>query len=159
MNKRLLAIRKALKLNQTDFGKKLGLSTAAVSALESGQRNLTDRHMLLLASELNVNEQWLRDGDGEMFMKADKFSLDAAASESGLTDLEKSIMYAYMSLSKGTRKEIVSKLKDALNEKSTVSAEKEVIDIDEEILSYRLELEQEKKMQTSSVLHESKESY
>ncbi|CEA05709.1 transcriptional repressor DicA [Metalysinibacillus saudimassiliensis] len=166
MNERLLAIRKELKLNQTDFGKKLGLSTASVSALESGQRNVTERHMLLLASEFNVNEEWLRHGEGEMFLKPKKFSLDQAAIESGLSELEIAIMQAYMDLSQDTRKEIVTKLKNVLNERNQTSNSyyREAQDvttneIDAELASYRLELEQEKKFQTSQVLHEQNAKY
>lgn len=67
MNERLLKLRKTLKLSQEKFGKELGVTGAGISKIESGERSLTDTMIKLVCSTHNVNEKWLRTGEGEMF--------------------------------------------------------------------------------------------
>lgn len=67
MNKRILSVRKSLKLSQDKFGDKIGITGATVSRLESGDRAVTDSMFKLICSTYNVNEHWLRTGEGEMF--------------------------------------------------------------------------------------------
>jgi len=68
MNQRIAALRKALELSQTEFGSHIGLTAAGVSNLENGIRKVQERHVKLILSEFpNVNPDWLRTGDGEMF--------------------------------------------------------------------------------------------
>ncbi len=67
VTKRLKQLRKALKMNQTNFAKQLGLTQTAYSMIENGVNPLSDRHIKVICSAYNVNEDWLRTGDGEMF--------------------------------------------------------------------------------------------
>ena len=69
MNERLKIIRLKLKLTQDDFAKKIGIKQAAISAIEKGIRNVTDRIINDICREFNVNEEWLRNGTGEMFIQ------------------------------------------------------------------------------------------
>ena len=68
MHNRIKEIRVSLGLNQSDFGNKIGLGQAGVSALEKGIRGITDRNIQLICEKFNVNEEWLRNGEGEMFL-------------------------------------------------------------------------------------------
>lgn len=68
MHNRIKEIRVSLGLNQSDFGNKIGLGQAGVSALEKGIRGITDRNIQLICEKFNVNEEWLRSGEGEMFL-------------------------------------------------------------------------------------------
>ena len=68
LNTRLKAIRKSVLLSQEEFGKKLGITGAAISKIESGNRNVTEQITLAIIREFDVNEQWLRTGEGEMFL-------------------------------------------------------------------------------------------
>ena len=80
MNKRLKEIRKTLSLSQEAFGKKLGVTGAGISKIESGDRNLTEQMLISICREFNVNENWLRTGEGEMFLDfaEDEFAKAAA---------------------------------------------------------------------------------
>lgn len=72
MKDRIQALRKSLKLTQTEFGRKIGLSTAAVSDVEVGRRTVQDRHIKLITSAFpQVSEEWLRNGNGPMFIQDD----------------------------------------------------------------------------------------
>lgn len=70
MNKRLKQIRLEHKMSQEEFGRKIGIeSRAHISALENGSRNITDRIVNDVCREFNVNEDWLRTGNGEPTIK------------------------------------------------------------------------------------------
>ena len=68
MNNRLRKIRKERHLSQEEFGKKIGIeSRAHISALENGNRTITDRIINDVCREFSVNEEWLRTGNGDMY--------------------------------------------------------------------------------------------
>lgn len=67
MNNRLIELRKTLDLTQTEFAKTINLSKSQISSIENGVRNLTDRTISDICREFNVNEYWLRDGEGPVF--------------------------------------------------------------------------------------------
>lgn len=64
---KVLLVRKQLNLSQDAFGEKLGLTKSGVSKIERGERGLTDTMFKLVCSTYNVNPNWLRTGEGEMF--------------------------------------------------------------------------------------------
>lgn len=72
MNERITEIRNFLNLSQKDFAEKIGLKQGSLSDLETGRANITDRVILLICSQFNVNEEWLRFGNGQMFQKDKK---------------------------------------------------------------------------------------
>lgn len=68
MNTRIREIRNHLGLTQTEFGKRIGLSRPMVANLEGeGRAEIKDHVIHLICKEFNVNEEWLRSGNGEMF--------------------------------------------------------------------------------------------
>lgn len=69
LHDRIKAVRLAQKpkLSQSDFGAKIGVSGAAISRLESGDRAITEQNIKSICREFNVSETWLRTGEGEMF--------------------------------------------------------------------------------------------
>lgn len=150
MNFRLLEVRRFLKLNQEEFGKRVELSKPSISALENGTREITDRTVKLICSEFNVNEQWFRTGQGEMFVQSESFSLDEYASKSNLSALEYDIIRGYMDLDEGTRRTLLSHFASIFNRHAETAATREM-DIEQEVANYRRELEEEKNTRTLSV--------
>ena len=69
VNERIRQLRKELKLNQTEFGKRLGIKQTTVAGYETGGRAPIDAVVSLICREFNVNEEWLRTGNGEMFIQ------------------------------------------------------------------------------------------
>ena len=67
MNERIRKLRKALDLTQQKFADKLGVKRNTVGQWEIGRNELTDATILSICREFNVNESWLRTGEGEMF--------------------------------------------------------------------------------------------
>jgi transcriptional regulator with XRE-family HTH domain len=54
-------------MNQGEFARLIGLTQAALSLIEVGKTKLTEQNIKLICVTFNVNEQWLRTGEGEMF--------------------------------------------------------------------------------------------
>lgn len=65
---RIISLRESLKVNQEEFAKRIGVSRNFISLVETGKRNLSDRTIADICREFDVNEIWLRTGEGEMFM-------------------------------------------------------------------------------------------
>lgn len=72
MKDRLKKLRKILGLTQAQFGEKIGLKPTAIGMYESGDRNITEQTIKLVCKEFSVNENWLRDGDGSMFISCEQ---------------------------------------------------------------------------------------
>lgn len=67
MNERIKELRKILGLTQTAFASSIGLTGAAITRIEKGDRNPSNQALLGICREFNVNEAWLRTGVGDMF--------------------------------------------------------------------------------------------
>lgn len=72
MKNRIKELRKVLNLNQTEFGEKIGVKQGSVASYESGARIPLDTVINSICREFNVNEEWLRNGIGEMFIKMNR---------------------------------------------------------------------------------------
>lgn len=79
MNERIRELRKALGLTLEKFGEHVGVQKSAISKIEKGIANITDQMFKSICREFNVNPDWLRNGQGEMFNKS--FSLYNELSE------------------------------------------------------------------------------
>lgn len=45
----------------------MGVTSAAISAIEYGTNSLTEKNMRYICKEFNCNYDWLKSGEGEMF--------------------------------------------------------------------------------------------
>ena len=66
IGERLKLIRKESGLNQTEFGARINLSQTTIGLYESNNRAITDRALSQICSAFNINETWLKTGEGEM---------------------------------------------------------------------------------------------
>lgn len=72
MNERLKKLRKALDLTQQKFADTLGVKRNTVGQWECGINAITDQVITSICREFNVNEEWLRNGSGDMFLPTDR---------------------------------------------------------------------------------------
>lgn len=69
MNERLLYLRKTLLgLSRAKFGQAVGMSDSEIKNIETGLTQLKENKLPLICSAYNVNETWLRTGEGEPFL-------------------------------------------------------------------------------------------
>ena len=81
MKDRIKELRKSLGLTQQEFADKIGLKRNSVASYEIGRNIPMDAVILSICREFNVNEEWLRTGQGTMFFELlpeDEFSAAAA---------------------------------------------------------------------------------
>lgn len=110
---RVKELRKTINYTLDKFGGKLGVQKSAISKIEKGENNLTDQMLLSICREFNVNENWLRTGDGEMFAdvpiedeyfkaatriskSGDKFAMQAIIEYWKLDDVSKEVLRDYI---------------------------------------------------------------
>lgn len=79
MNGRIKEIREYYKLTQDEFGKRIGSARNTIANYENGNRNPSNSVVKSICREFNVNENWLRDGTGEMFLEVKENSIVAKA--------------------------------------------------------------------------------
>ena len=72
MNRRIKLIREAKDLTQDEFGKKIGSARNTIANYESGNRTPSNAVVNSICREFSVNEEWLRTGEGEMFLPMDR---------------------------------------------------------------------------------------
>lgn len=72
MNQRIRTLRKTLQLSQKSFGEKIGLKQNAISYMEKPNVTITEQNIRSICSIFNVNESWLRNGEGKMFLDNEK---------------------------------------------------------------------------------------
>lgn len=106
LNTRVKLLRKQLNMSQDTFGSRLGVTGAGISKIESGQRNLTEQMLLMICKEFNINENWLRDGEGEMFRQMLPTGIEQLAEYYQLDELDKRIINEYSMLDEKKRKVI-----------------------------------------------------
>ena len=68
-NERIKEVRKTVGLTQDKFGERLGVKRSAISQVESGSNSVSDQLRLAVCREFRVSEDWLRTGEGDMFVE------------------------------------------------------------------------------------------
>ena len=69
LNERVKLLRKTLDLTMEKFGEKIGVKKSAISLIESGKNSLTEQMIKAICREFDVDEEWLRNGTGSMFIE------------------------------------------------------------------------------------------
>lgn len=100
---RIRFFRKFLGLNQTDFGKPLGLKQAIIGQYETGIRNIPNRNIDILCKSYNINKDWLLTGQGEMQNQNSINLLEELSQNQDLTELDIQFLKKYLKLSKQNR--------------------------------------------------------
>lgn len=78
MNYRIREIRKDNNLTQTEFGERIGVKGNTVTGYEKENRIPSDAIILSICREFNVNEDWLRTGQGEKYLRLSRKETVAA---------------------------------------------------------------------------------
>ena len=71
MKDRIRLIRKNAGLTQSEFAEKIGTVQNTITGYETGRRNPSGSAIALICRIFNVNEDWLRNGLGEMYSTVD----------------------------------------------------------------------------------------
>lgn len=69
INDRIKDIRRSTGLSQTDFAERLGTTRGVITNLEGEKTTPNEPFIKLICREFNIDEHWLRTGEGEMKQK------------------------------------------------------------------------------------------
>ncbi len=120
MNERIKELRKALNYTQAQFVQYLGITRTALCNIELGERGISEQLILnILKTSWNgqyVNENWLRTGEGEMFVilpEEDEYM--GYATELSDDELIQATMKEYFKLSEHDKKVVTDFLRNIVN--------------------------------------------
>ncbi len=120
MNTRVKLLRKQFNLSQEAFGKRLGVTGAGISKIESGQRSLTEQMVILICKEFNINEAWLRHGEGEIFREKPSSGMEQLSAYYQLDEFDLKIIKEYLLLDEKKRKVIKDYIRKVVTSKPDV---------------------------------------
>lgn len=106
LGERIKKVRTKLELTQESFCNRIGLKRNSISLVESGKRNISDQAILSICREFNVNEEWLRNGAGEMFKAAPSDTLDQLAYKYHLSEADYVMVEKFVNMRPEARKAI-----------------------------------------------------
>lgn len=98
MTDRIKKLRKALDLTQQEFADRLNVGRNNIAGYETGRRSPSDAVVTLICREFNVNEEWLRTGEGDMFLPANRDSEIASFVKSLLNEEPDSFKNRFVSM-------------------------------------------------------------
>ncbi len=111
LGERIKKLRKDLNLTQQKFADQIGTTANVLTNYETGRRNPSASAFNNICKTFNVNEKWLRTGEGEMFYPTSETVIDKLVEEYHLGDLEKQIILEFIQLDAKDRKGVIEYVK------------------------------------------------
>lgn len=116
MYNRIRELRETLKLSRRKFGERIKLSGDVINNIERNRVEIKDYIVKLIINEYNVNENWLRTGEGDMFDEFPHSEIEALKEKYDLSPLETVIIEKYVGLPAEKRKAAENFLDELLQE-------------------------------------------
>lgn len=95
MEDRIKKIRKYYKLNQDEFGEKLGVTRSVIANLELNRVEAKPLFINHLCTSFNINKIWLETGEGEMISSVPK---EDYLNSLGLSEMGRTIIDVFLEL-------------------------------------------------------------
>lgn len=115
-NQRIKKLRKELDITQQEFAERIGVSRANIGKYETGISEPSAAVLSLICREFDVNEEWLRTGEGEMFKPKPSDILDQLAYKYQFSNADYVIVEKFVSLKPEKRTELLGDVFDFLHE-------------------------------------------
>lgn len=151
MKNRLKELRTVLGLNQEEFASALKIGRSTIANYEAGTRAPVASVISLIIQKWNVNEEWLRTGEGPMFVdvsRADELQRlieETMSDESG--EIKRRIATAVLRLTPDQLRACTDWIKETFGLVEAPAADRELT-IDEKVENYRRELEAQEAVRT-----------
>lgn len=149
IGERVKLIRQSERVNLTQekFANRLNVARVTIARIESNEGGLTPKMETAICREFHVNQEWLRDGIGEMFAPAPITEIDTLAQRYHMTRNERILIEKILELTPEQRQAVLNFIK-----RTAAAMEDEEDEIEREVADYRRELELEKKAKERSSL-------
>ena len=114
MKERIRKIRRDLDLTQQEFADRIGIKRNTVANYETGRNEPVDSVVSLICREFHVNEEWLRNGIGEMFTQDSEDELQALTEKYSLSAADRILIEKFVGLKADTRSAILNFMTDVV---------------------------------------------
>lgn len=114
MKDRIRKIRRELDLTQQEFADRIGVKRNTIANYETGRNEPVDSVLSLICREFKVNEEWLRNGTGEMFTPDASDELEALVKKYDLSNADQVLIEKYVNLKAGSRETIINFITDVV---------------------------------------------
>lgn len=108
INARIKELRKALKLNQTEFGGRIGLKTSAMSKMEQEGSAVTEQSITLICEKFGVRREWLMEGTGEMLQETEDSLFASFAERYHLSEDDQVLARYLLELTSEQRQKVIA---------------------------------------------------
>ena len=112
---RIKRVRIDQKLNQTEFGARLGVGRSVIANIEIGRVNARAVLIRHMCEVFGVDPEWVYTGQGDMYMNGDEAVLEPVCEKYGLTAADKRLLLAYVRLPQSERQALL-RLLEAMSE-------------------------------------------
>ena len=120
VGERIKKLRQEKHLTQQKLADSIGIKQNSVALIESGKRNPSEQTVTFICREFHINENWLRNGEGEMFASEDTSILSQLAAQYGLDDGQLALIKNFLILPDKYRAAIVEIAKHLADEPAPV---------------------------------------
>lgn len=114
---RLKYIRKTLNLTQKNFAKEIGMSQSGYAQIETGDKPISNRLIKPICLAFNIDENWLRTGKGEMFVKVEDSIFKQLSEKYNLNEKDVSFIKHYLNMNPQNRQcllKVILNMADAI---------------------------------------------
>ena len=151
LGQRVKDIRLALNKTQEEFGAQIGIKKNSLSQIENGKNALTQQNIVAICKTFHVSENWLRTGEGQMFIEVTRADELARLIEETMSDesgeIKRRIATAVLRLTPDQLRACTDWIKKTFGLVEAPAADRELT-IDEKVENYRRELEAEEAIRT-----------
>ena len=112
INARIKELRKSLKLNQTEFGARIGLKTSAMSKMEQEGSAITEQSITLICEKFNVRREWLVNGTGEMLQETEDALFASFVERYNLNEDEQVLARYILNLTAEDRQRLIAHIEE-----------------------------------------------
>lgn len=126
LSQRIKEVRNTLRLTQTAFGEKVGVSIHVIKNIELNRATPNELLISHICSVYGINEHWLRTGEGEMFSgkSEDDIAIESALRNTSGSPALRAFLVAYSKLNDQNRAILEQFVSDYVEEyRSAVVAE------------------------------------
>lgn len=105
---RIKELRQSLSMTQQEFAGRLGIKRNTIAKYETGLNNPTDAVLSLICKTWNINSEWLKTGNGEMYIDNPDDVIGEYARANGLSEEDAIFLKDFASLSPDQRKAVIA---------------------------------------------------
>lgn len=98
MNRIKILRKNYLKLSQTEFGERLGVTRSVINNIERELVELKEHMLKLICQTFNVNEDWLRYGNEPVFKEQNLDLVKQMVDEYNLDEMDEMILTNFLRL-------------------------------------------------------------